>query len=1595
MSAPTPPLLFPETFDSPGLWPKLGKAHGLSEKDFRWLAHARLASDALRRQQDPPMVIERLLLHAAEVQPLPLAGAFVIGETPDDKGLILYTPQAGIQKFHNRADLKERLEQRLNDVDEQDKLLAFLALPLRQRLQDAKRISITFTNLKGDAFAEQSADFQQCLLLNAEMMCEELKKLPTLRQLLDAVLDELLKPHFGSLSQSRTQVSFDRTAGDRDERQRMSDGHWFDFMSLSDAVLTYYRHQNWPTAQPPRFSNPGRTPATGDQAHWENAVKQAANKLPALLFRHLERYWDAPSALGMSRRTLFGQALGDQAHNEWMSRRESGVIDAGQFNTLQQLIRPVTQAVHFPVVENVRLWEREANFVELAGSLMISGPHAFLYTPAHGLQLLKDYRDLKDTLKAKFLAKGHEDELYGLLSLEERNRFLGFGQPQVSGERLVGDIFRILFESIITKQRQNIEYALQVFRHSDGAVNLHALFDKSLDIRSMIHDQLQKIDTGGRWSTHPVISGNQQPSMVLADKALAAIKTFDSVAAPILKQLRAQPMANLAIQRYWLERLKPDLAQAWFLGVNGEARLRLLNGSLNASMQAIVSNVINADQPSRAQRSALNGFRPDAYTLTLECSAHPTPVPLAHCVFITERGGLDEQHSGRAVLWTPALGLEVFDTVAVARQVLKRRLNDGDQRLLLLENIVPSQYLPHQRYSLGPFQYIHGNVLHECMQSTIGHYLDRCQQVRERVKDTKRRDKALEKLRDVCLADNLSLASAHARAIATQQTLPAWLGMAPVQEQKRHVEILEQWYRSVTDDEDYLSGIPSLVSHVEQTLKSMLDSRFPDSRLDPHEIEITPSLALAGPARSLVEFALNHINVAQGTRFSITSKNATTLPTKLDHSAVTQMLLSLEIPTTYARKVVSALSASDPGSHKRKQRFFRQLPWQLLQHAHAAKLQQHLSDSAFGLIQQVLDMPDALARAAVQDAHAIACPLALIKTAGATAVSVQGIYVFTPGGGHKGPLVLYAPYAEQIFQEFEDEKKLIAALNMPGLLQNLLLRRLPDSERAIFRNLLASSMGQTSEMKLAIKAIEGNLLEHFYNDNLMLLEQHLNAQKKTDSAFDWETAKTLFSQQIRRLSGVLPGKLGFIPILWKAYDAFKDSAEALQNHHWKRALKSFVQGAAQMVQVGLLPQISGETTTGAGQVKETVVSGLADIDLTSPGRTSLQSFEVTDIALKDLKLSPNQGTYLQVSRNRDFAAVDGKVYQVVKSGNAWRLANAGAKGPLFQKTGPRMVRIADDQIVHYGQAFGRMIERNSLANLRRIMLNIEAQGMDEIRVRFPLKARALVNAIDLARRYAFYCLHNLVPLANGAIHSRVNSFLKDFFNVPKITPAILTRISEAIVPICNALVDPADELLNTDRFVVGSNKLLHDVIAFVLEGDTEKRVHFTEHFFQQQLDHYKLFMLEQFDVDGHAQASTLIHEFSHQFSKALDIATLRAREPFIELISTITTEGKKLYNELDSEQRSALSLSTPRSQLFAQWNTVLKTWVDVDKVPGMELIHTEILQLTGTQNLRQARDAFLDQQSPDARIAVILRNADSIARLICEVGRQLDPVPAP
>lgn len=1588
-TTPPAPLFFPQALNAPGLWAELGKTHGLARKDFEWFGHLKLASHEQRNRQTPPMLAEKILLSAGSLSQ-PLAGCFVLSATPDDKGEILYTPYAGIKKFASRSALSAHLKALLDSAGEDHDLLAFMSLSARKTLAAASDITLTFQTIDGDVFEDQRAVIESNQRNNDQAILDELRKLPTLDALLDNLLGGLLKADFPGLDQRRTEVCFYSDASNATSRRLTQS------LSVSEALLQYYRHQRWPAGQSVEFVHPQRPAQATDQQRWQTAIQRAADGLIVQLCGQLQDFWNQASVDGATRRAFLARCIREKARADLLLKRESNTITSNQSQTLRALIETTASSL---TVESVRLWEYPPNFVELAGSLMISqdSATAFLYTPAKGLQVLKDYADLKATLRRKSTVAGHDDELYDLMSLEERRRFIGFEQPQVSGAVINGTVFTTLLEAIIVKQLQNLEFAFQVYRNSDGAVNIQAYFDKALDMRAMIGEQLLTLDTQGRWSTRPVVAG-EQPSLVLRDTATGFLKMFRAVEMPLQAEIAAQPLGALALQRQYLETMKTRLAQAFSVALRGEASLRELSGSLRNADWLIVDTVFNPDRADRKSRPAVRGFYPDAFSLVVECVGEKDVVRLANCVLLTERGGLDAEHSGRVFLWSAGAGLEVFESVAQVRQQLNRRLLHPEKRLVLLENLSPAQRKFHRRYSLNSLRLIQGNVLQHLAQSAIELFLARCEHVRSHKLDKAKETQALQRLAQAGIDTNLRRATRIAQAISQQQSMPAWLGLAPVDEQKLHIELLEQYRHSVTDDKDYLHGLQPLEDYVRQTLKTLLGARFPKTAVDPDLIEITPNLALAGPAQTLTRFALNHVNIAQGTGFRVTATAPQQLPEGLDQAAVTQLLLSLNIQRDYGKQITEALSGANAAT--RQQRFVRQLPWQLLQHAHALKLQRHLSPSAFDLIAQVLDMPDAVARSGVAGADASVRPLELVKTTGARAVQAEGLYLISPSASKTGPQVLYAPYSPgSLFTEFASEADLVAAINTPGPLQDLVVRRLPENQRVPFQNLFKSSIGETSEITLASTPMDGHLLTQWFNDNTRLLSTLLGSQAHATGQPDWDAARQLFGASIKRISHLLPGKLGNIRFVWQAYEDFQDSAEALQDHHWARAIERFIDGATQMVTLGDLSLdevIDSVSTPAAPPVKTPLLNPQwSGIKPTAALRTLLQPFEASTVALKDLTRDTTEGTYTDTVSKQRYAAVAGKVYGVARPGAALLLSHADNSGPALAKTpAGQWVLYPDRHTVHHGKALSKMLNEYVADRDVRRAFNIEAQGMMSIRFNYPDKARMIIQAIDMARYYAFNCLHNLAQARSLEKGTRLDGFLKVFFDVPAVDIRLLDKIAKAVIPLCKALVDPNEELLNSERFVVGSMRHAGDnTTAFVIDDDERRQVHFTEAFFNPDLDIYEAFLTHPFDIDGHAQAAVLIHEFSHLFSQAIDMSYLEARRPFSDLIAPISSLGAEMQRIQETFQRQALSLETPRERLFARWNSQLNAWVDLDEIAGAKHVGKEILKITGCKTLDDARSAFRNRVDPDVRIATILRNADSIAHLICQMGRQLDPVP--
>ncbi|EJM60027.1 hypothetical protein PMI29_04146, partial [Pseudomonas sp. GM49] len=278
------------------------------------------------------------------------------------------------------------------------------------------------------------------------------------------------------------------------------------------------------------------------------------------------------------------------------------------------------------------------------------------------------------------------------------------------------------------------------------------------------------------------------------------------------------------------------------------------------------------------------------------------------------------------------------------------------------------------------------------------------------------------------------------------------------------------------------------------------------------------------------------------------------------------------------------------------------------------------------------------------------------------------------------------------------------------------------------------------------------------------------SQSQAAGQSDWEAVKHLFGSGIERISALLPGKLAYGQFLWQTFKDARNSAEALQDHHWGAALRNFIAGAAQLVSLGRL-SFEGWTDT-AQATGEAVAQPVATPVIAQPWsqvrstaalRTRLQPFETT-VELKALTKSRTDGTYLEAASQKTFAAIAGKVYGVNKTGAVWRMLKGEEEGPVLRAASDKQLLIdPDTHTVHFGKALSKMHNQFANAQVARDVLNIEARGMEEIRAKHPEKARMIVQAIDMARYYAFNSLHNMVQLRKLLPGTRLDTFLKRFF----------------------------------------------------------------------------------------------------------------------------------------------------------------------------------------------------------------------------------------
>ncbi len=1692
------------------------RALGFTVKDLEWLHTLYYATDAARQDaalHTHPMQVERLLINRPGKPALTLTGAFLMSPTPDDNKAVLYTPYGGLELFDSRAVLLAAVHERMQSPTQRDDLLCFISIAERDALPVDAPVTITTAIIQGAVMQDQEDAILASQQQNVAVLLNELRKLPSLHGMLDSLLGIMARSFFPKLKQADTRVDFFSRASQQKDRR------WLASLPLRDALLQFYAKQAWPQDQTHSFVNIGYDSSALtadqralDQQRWDSVIEQTSGILSSLLKSLLQTYWNEDVTAGQSRLTFCARVMREKFRADLLLKRQSAIVSTPESQQLRAAFLLDSAASTAPAddlrIEKVRIHAPYQHYVDLASTLMISKAHTYLYTQSRGLQVLKDLNDLNDTLLAMLKAAGHQDELLNFLSLDERSVYIGMDRVQVSGQPMQGDVFQDMLEDIVAKQFDNLEHALGVYRRSASDIDLAALLDHALDVRTLLDSRLLVQDAGGRWSVHPVSSGNGHPSTVLAETAkrhlqrLQAVETamamgrskhptlgvlaahaldlelakrqlaldaddvcINTYATPAQEREERLPVASSSMVAHFIARvtgqaeaLTPS-ALTWFYGLrsegvarqlhnlsvdsfnaiieqvmstfaqhelrelphllldnnqahlshgllqglSGEAEMSRLYKSLSPQQLALLDCVLNADSlRSRASRHGLNGFLPDAYALSLCSDAAALPQPLANCFVLTERGGLDPDHSGAALLWTPRSGFEAFASIQALGEVLGQRLQDPLVCWPLLENLPVSRRMPHQTYRLGPLQRIDDHLLDNRQRSYSAWLRDEIDHLLAMKPGVQRFQDCMDALIRRAPPSNLPRAIAMAHAMIHQQSLPVWLGMASPDEQILHAELLEQYRLSAPQERDYLHSITPLREQVANTLTSLLDARFAQQALNPDNILIPCRIDLDGHTQTLTDFALRHLPDLHAERIRPSSRTATPLPAALDGDAVVQLVRQLDLKGIYQQRLITHLKQPSEDARARRTLFCRQLPWQLLQYAHEQMLNERLSANAWSLIQQVFDMPDAVARACVSGSSATVRHLELIATEGAAGARALGCYLIGPQAGASGPLVLYAPFSPQhLLKEFASEAALLSEFTNPGALQDWIVGQLEGAQRATYRNLLDKGWHVgLAEITLGATPMGGNLLKQLFEDNVQMLLQMLGAQFAPSGKTHWDAITCLLTQEIPNGLQFLAGKLAYPLVVWRSYQLFKDSAENLQAHRWRHALKTFALGVAELASLRkALDRPLQQTPPPAEQpsverwlqAPAPAAANLDELAITAPERTQLRGFEHHDDALGDLSFSSANQVYRDDTTSRNFLPLAGKVYPVKRAGERWRLSKGDRLGPYVQRNAHGQWTLdLDRHHPRYGKTMSRYAGKMSTRLAERNAINIEAVGMREIAALSSWKAQCIDEALNVATYYAVTCKRNLLHFATlREPSSRLGRFFSEFFGVVSLAPEQVRRVERRIDEVLDELINHT--LIGPDsmRFVSGTHRYSpHDSFAFVVPDDADHKIYLLDRFFDPPMDIYQNRLTTPFNICAHARATVLIHEITHIKSLTEDLAYLDSMRPFPDLINVAINGATLMKTDLDNLRDNALSISTPASMLFRTWDAFSQQWEDFGSRRLTAPLRDKVLSTTGARTLEEARSVFMSNS--DKRIDTILANADSVTCMISELGRSLD-----
>lgn len=1026
------------------------------------------------------------------------------------------------------------------------------------------------------------------------------------------------------------------------------------------------------------------------------------------------------------------------------------------------------------------------------------------------------------------------------------------------------------------------------------------------------------------------------------------------------------------------------------------------------------------DRPLRSLRPAGDDMT-EIQALVLHIADREVRMPLS-CAWVIQQ---PERPQLGLLFWSPFTGVEVLPSLAHLQSSLQQLLARPGQRGKWLELFASqdSEWLdrrfavadpPDVRLTLSS---VDGDFIEQLQQEAwrlqqrdIDHQLQRAQ-----------REKLSAAMAGRCIdlagSTEQQLVWLDAVAIRIQNmlfstVLPDWLSKAPDAELERYACLLMAYYSNGDPQEDFLSDIPPLRNFARDRLLEALRRDFADQHLEPQNITLTMTQYIAAPVapgsipsaiaaatlvsnETLVDFALNHFSRTQDATLSVSLSDGAALPAGLTAGYLASLVHLLDVGQRYQTLLVTRFDPTGSGHAQRRERFMRQIPARLLLPALEMKLQGQLSAQAFDYLSCVMDMPDGKARQQVDGQDIVIQPLTLVPRPDMAADPVKGLFVIGPRDISKGPVVLHTLFNDWFsLREYRNREELLAQMRTAGPLNTLVLDRVDPLLRKRYdhgglieahipwstEGFLDLPMGTPEQVSLGTEVVEGNALYCLFDATLLLLQHLSRKQSVTSAQADWASFVYVATLGAEQVLSFLPGKLGFLVAAWQSRSLLRESAGAIAEQRWGKALSEFSAALGMLV----MARREQSELTRSGMHAQLPVFSWRNSALTADVVLRLRQFEVQDIELASLEYDELYNLYHKPGTQTLYAAVTGKVYRVDQHDGVWRIKGSGADGPKIRLNQSQQWELDLELGLRGGGDSIQMNVEQRLQNKAAQYMTIQARGMEQIRVLSRQQARLIGLARHQALGYLERALFNLnAPFAEG-LPAVVSGLLKDFFGVQQPGSVLIDSLRSRIDELFMGLSEPSLSLLDSQRFVTGIIKPgYEDMAAFVIGTDPQQRVFLGDMFFNPAVHGLRQDSQHRaFSAEDHFRAVALLHELSHLVSKTQDIAYLDASAPPHELLDVSGPRGVTYQQALQHLRETALSHRTPRRRLFQTRD--VNGWRDM--VSGDGTVFATILRLTGQPTLDAARNAFL--RDIDVRRRVILANADSVVMLVALLGRE-------